>query len=314
MKALIRQLIDFQKANFHPGLYLSLVLFIGVSVVFNFSLDFYNDYIIKEHSPALRWLLVAAFNMFPFVVAGLLVYHFRGEKSWVKDTGFWLRAVLVFAVSGLSQYWKPLDGLVAGLNGNEYYFASYTFRKADSLVNVLLPVVILYLLFEREKYKSFYGLRSTHWDWKPYALMFLGMVVIIGLASFFQDLQAYYPRYMRTKGPELATELGISQWWPLLIYEIAYGSDFVSVELFYRGVLVLAFYRYFGNYAVLVMVPSYVFLHFGKPMTEAISSAIGGYVLGIISLNSRNIWGGVVLHVGVAWLMEFYGWLQLVFK
>ncbi|MEQ8812456.1 MAG: hypothetical protein RIE59_25530, partial [Imperialibacter sp.] len=85
MKALVRQLIYFQKANFHPGLYLSLLVFIGISVGFNFSVDFYDEYIIKGHSPALRWLLVSAFNMFPFLVAALLVYYFRDEKSWVKD-------------------------------------------------------------------------------------------------------------------------------------------------------------------------------------------------------------------------------------
>jgi len=33
-------------------------------------------------------------------------------------------------------------------------------------------------------------------------------------------------------------------------------------------------------------------------------------VLGIISLNSRNIWGGIFIHLGVAWLMELFGWLH----
>ncbi len=314
MKALLKQLLDFQKSYFQAGLYGSLLLFIGLSVAFNFSTNFYNDFIIKGHGPGARWILVSLFNLFPFVVAAGMVYYFTDKREWLREKGFWLRVVLVFLISGLSQYWKPLDGLVLGMEGHERYFASYTFRKADSLINVVLPVILLYLFLEKEKYRSFYGLRSSHWDWKPYLFMFLAMVVVIGFASFFQDLQNYYPRYMKTRGPELATEMGISQWWTVLIYELAYGSDFVAVELFYRGLLVLAFYRYFGAYSVLVMVPAYVFLHFGKPMTEAISSAVGGYILGIISVNSRNIWGGVILHVGVAWLMEFYGWLQAIFK
>ena len=314
MKALAQQLIDFQKRNFHWGLYLSLLLFLVVAIAFNFSTNFYEDYIVKGHSASMRWALASLFHMFPFMVAAMLVYFFKGEKDWIKDKGFWLRVVLVFAIAGLSQFWKPFDFLVSGLSGNEIYFARYVTLKADSLLNVVLPVILLYVFLESDQYNSFYGLRSQHWDWKPYAIMFAAMVVLIGLASFFQDLQAYYPRYLRTRGPELAAELGVSQWWTLLVYELAYGSDFIAVELFYRGVLVLAFYRYFGNYSVLIMVPAYVFLHFGKPMTEAISSAFGGYILGIISLHSRSIWGGVVLHVGVAWLMELFGWLQVLFK
>jgi hypothetical protein len=60
------------------------------------------------------------------------------------------------------------------------------------------------------------------------------------------------------------------------------------------------------------MIATYCFLHFGKPISESISSVFGGYILGLIALNSRNIWGGVFIHVGVAWLMEFFGWWQSV--
>lgn len=314
MKELLSQIVDFQRQHFKWKLYASVMVFTGICIAVNFSTDFYSHYIAANPSRWLRWLWASVFYAVPFLATGGLVYCFTDKRAWLTDKRFWARVLLVFAVAGLSQAWKPLDFVTAGLKGADYFFLANVTRKADSLINVLLPVIALYLIFERDSYKSFYGLRSEHWNWKPYAVMFGVMVAAIGVASFFQDLQAYYPRYLRTRGPEFASVHGLDSWIPLLLYELAYGSDFISVELFYRGVLVLAFSRYFGAYAVLLMVPSYVFLHFGKPLTEAISSAFGGYVLGIISLNSRNIWGGVVLHVGVAWLMELFGWIQIIFN
>ena len=61
------------------------------------------------------------------------------------------------------------------------------------------------------------------------------------------------------------------------------------------------------------MIATYCFLHFGKPVTETLSSIIGGYILGIIALKNKNIWGGVMVHVGVAWSMELFGYLQTRF-
>jgi len=51
-------------------------------------------------------------------------------------------------------------------------------------------------------------------------------------------------------------------------------------------------------------------LHFGKPIGEAISSIFGGYVLGVIALNTKSIVGGSIVHIGVAWLMELFAYLQ----
>jgi len=68
--------------------------------------------------------------------------------------------------------------------------------------------------------------------------------------------------------------------------------------------------RILGGHVVLPMVATYMFLHYGKPLAESISSVFGGYILGIISLYTRKIWGGIMIHVGIAWLMELLGWWQ----
>jgi len=103
--------------------------------------------------------------------------------------------------------------------------------------------------------------------------------------------------------------LGVDQWVTAGIYELFYGFDFLSVELFFRGFLVIALSRFVGKDAILPMVAVYCFLHFGKPAGEAISSIFGGYILGILAYSSRNIYGGLIAHLGVAWGMELMAYL-----
>ena len=61
------------------------------------------------------------------------------------------------------------------------------------------------------------------------------------------------------------------------------------------------------------MTAVYVFIHFGKPLGETIGSALGGYILGVIALYSRNIWGGIFIHMGIAFLMEMTAMIQWSF-
>ncbi|MBK8951734.1 MAG: hypothetical protein IPM85_04820 [Chitinophagaceae bacterium] len=67
--------------------------------------------------------------------------------------------------------------------------------------------------------------------------------------------------------------------WKKIVYELSYGSDFFTIELFFRGFLVLAFAKWAGKDAILPMACFYCTIHFGKPMAECISSFFGGLIL-----------------------------------
>ncbi|MEM7298729.1 MAG: CPBP family intramembrane glutamic endopeptidase, partial [Bacteroidota bacterium] len=193
----------------------------------------------------------------------------------------------------------------------EFYFVIRCVNWASSLIIVVVPMLLLYNFLEKDKEKNWYGLIWKKFDPKPYLFLLFIAAVFIGIGSFLSEINEYYPRYL-TAGAHLYLKANpdTPQWWTVLIYELSYGSNFISVELIFRGFLIFAFTRTLGSYAVFPMVATYAFLHFGKPMGETISSVFGGYVLGIISYNSRNIWGGIFIHLGVAWLMELFGWLQ----
>jgi hypothetical protein len=73
--------------------------------------------------------------------------------------------------------------------------------------------------------------------------------------------------------------------------------------------LVLAFAKWVGKDAILPMALFYCTIHFGKPLGECISSYFGGLILGIVIYHTRTIFGGLMVHVGIAWLMELGGYL-----
>ena len=62
--------------------------------------------------------------------------------------------------------------------------------------------------------------------------------------------------------------------------------------------------RYMGAYAIFVMVIPYAMVHFGKPFAETIGSIIAGTALGTLALRTRSIFGGVLIHIAIAWSMD----------
>jgi len=153
---------------------------------------------------------------------------------------------------------------------------------------------------------AFYGLTGKNFRSKPYFLILCGLLPLIALASTRPDFLQMYPKVKNIHFISGYT----SPVWPWnLLYEISYGLDFLSIELFFRGLLVIGLARYAGEYAILPMAAFYCTIHFGKPVGECISSFFGGLALGVIALRTRSILGGLIVHLGLAWLMELGGWI-----
>ncbi len=70
--------------------------------------------------------------------------------------------------------------------------------------------------------------------------------------------------------------------------------------------------QWMGKEAILPMVVTYAFLHFGKPFPETISSIFGGYILGIFAYKTENIMGGIFIHMAIALLMDVFAIWQLI--
>lgn len=127
-----------------------------------------------------------------------------------------------------------------------------------------------------------------------YACMLLIIAPFVYWASTTQAFLRTYPKY-DDAGESLPQ---------LVIWELAYGMQFLMLEFFFRGFLIFSLARYIGGLAVFVMIVPYAMIHLGKPLAECLGSIIAGTVLGTIALRTGAIWGGVAVHCAVAWSMD----------
>src|SRR6218665_1251298 len=164
---------------------------------------------------------------------------------------------------------------------------------------MFILLMLCWRIFDRDKH--LYGLNAKALRWKPYWMMLLFMIPLIAAASTQPDFLHTYPK-LKNILPLPAD--ASPAWYYKLLYELAYGSDFFSIELFFRGFLVIGFARWVGKDAIIPMACFYCSIHFGKPLGECISSYFGGLLLGIVSYHTRSIYGGLMVHLGIAWLME----------
>lgn len=210
-------------------------------------------------------------------VVSLLVLHY-GQQDFVY---VWLRPSLLTIFKGLD------TGLVHLLWWAILCILSY----------VVVPVI--FLLSIRERNLKEFGL-SSNIDLKQgkgYMLLLLPMLPLVFLASFLPSFQSTYPFWNPDAGSAL---------WPnLLIWELAYAMQFFALEFFFRGFIVHGCKQTLGWYAVPVMMIPYVMIHFPKPLPEALGSIAAGWVLGMLSFHSKSIWYGVLMHIAVAWTMDF---------
>lgn len=309
MKKIFGYFIDFHKSRFEPRLYLVSALFIALLVTFNYILDFEDGYI--DALP--RYLQVLAYLLYHCVAYfGILFIIWLFGKDRLKlSNRFWIKSLIGFLILSLdSTYysWFSLIKEIAPLQTVIFY--NRLVVNSVGLLLTMLPLFIVRQIFDRGEPNGLYGLTFARVDWRPYWIMLLIMVPLLYIATYLPGFLNYYPTYKRAGGASFAAYYGISEWWPMIIYETFYIGDFLFTELFFRGFLVIGMAKLLGRNAILPMVASYCVLHFGKPMGEAISSVFGGYILGIIALYSRNIWGGVFVHGGIAGLMELFAFLR----
>jgi hypothetical protein len=107
--------------------------------------------------------------------------------------------------------------------------------------------------------------------------------------------------------------LGWNRWQVIGLFELCYANDFLGVESMFRGALVVGMARWLGRRAVLPMVMTYMCIHLGKPDLELCSSVVGGYLLGVLAWRTSHLWGGIIIHLGIAMFFEAVGIFRLLF-
>jgi len=296
----MKQIIGFIKAYYHEvnkPVLLTCTLFIASLIYFNY-----------RHG--LEFHLIRQINEFPahfliYLVAFLLPYYLLVKDRKRHDTiatGFYVCLVAAPAIFAFKVSMGTSLHITADAHWNQYWNTiSYWPLRMLSMVALL---IVCWIAFNKQK--NFCGLSAKKLNYTPYLVMLLIMLPLIGLASTQPDFLAVYPKMKEIVRLPSGAE---PSWFYKLLFQLSYGSDFFSVEIFFRGFLIVGFLKWVGKDAILPMACFYCTIHFGKPLGECISSYFGGLLLGIVAYNTRSIYGGLIVHLGIAWLMELGGYL-----
>jgi hypothetical protein len=309
MKKIWGYLKQHLQEDFHAGHYLLVAVFLAGSIALNYAYD-YEDSVLDQKQgfdKVFHYFLLYAVAYY----GSALSYLAFNKKLYVLvEPEFWIKSLLGLTLLSFDSSMPFLRETINALVHPSIQY--WTYKVTVNMISFLIivaPILIYYRYFEYEQ-KNLYGFNSKQFDFSPYFIMLMIMVPLIVAASFNEGFQRQYPMYKASGAHEY---LGVGEWVTAGLYELAYGLDFVTVEYLFRGFLVIGLMSTLGRGAVLTMAVTYCFLHFGKPMGESISSIFGGFILGVIAYETKSIWGGVILHMGIAWLMDLAAYIQKTF-
>lgn len=309
MKAIWQAIRTHFQADFRWDVYISIALFLFVIIFFNYSVNLEKGIIDSYRGRPLRMFWYFLLYAFSYYGSLLIWVGFRKEWWRLQNPRFWVYSLFILAILGIDggfyayHHWSQ-----SIFKGAIYNYAFHCFTNISSFLTVFVPLFIFYSTFDTQRH-FFYGFLPKWHALKPYLFLVVLMIPLIIWASFQADFLSSYPSYEDSNADEF---FGVSPILTTLIYEVFYGFDFVSTELIFRGFMVIGMSHLLGRGSIIPMVVCYAALHFGKPIGETIGSIFGGYILGVLAFQTRSIWGGIIVHIGVAWLMDLAAWLQKI--
>jgi hypothetical protein len=306
--SLINTFWSFVKQDFRWTTYVYTLVFISVCIFINYQFGFYEKVMRPTfHSGNSVRMFPLLYGFIYFAVA-IPVLCFKKDYKTLKNYRFYLKTFFFIAIYSISiGYYEYKDWKFPQLTSLEQSFLIRIFSQVKSFVFIVVPLFLLKIYIDEKRVKGFYGLwRNTkHLD--AYVLLFLFLLPFLVITSFTPDFLKAYPQFRPWNYEGV---FGFSTLARTLIFESAYSFDFVVIELFFRGALIIGLTAIMGPKTVLPMVAFYVAIHFGKPVVETISSVFGGYILGVLAYQTKHIWGGVIVHIAIALTMEVMGFVQ----
>jgi len=195
----------------------------------------------------------------------------------------------------LSAHQTGLIGKVFKLSRYDELFGYSWWAFARIFGYVCVPLPIWKLLFPKDSLLDM-GLR-VRGLWRHtwiYAICLMVVVPAMLIVARQPDFGTYYPFY----------KLSSRSWLDLALWEVMYFGQFFALELFFRGWLLGALRYNLGSGAIFAMVVPYCMIHYGKPYLEANGAIIAGVVLGSLSMRTKSIYSGFLVHITVALSMD----------
>jgi membrane protease YdiL (CAAX protease family) len=307
MKKIIRYVTDFFRHDCNYTYLALLILLVGAFTFINF---YYlsEDRWIHQDLNALSRLIkycTVYFVVFGGAYALQAVVDFSDRR--LRDWKLWLLIVFAVLLFSVRTWYRPHQFFLS-LMPFAYYALLYKIViNLAGLVFICIPCFVYWWFVDRGR-EYYYGCTAKGVTLWPYYVLILLMVPLLLWAGTQPDFQEVYPRgnHLQLGSRPPFYMVGI------IVYEFCYSLDYGVTEFFFRGFLIIAFARFVGPKSILPMCAFYVAIHFDKPLGEALSSFFGGFLLGVIAYRSRSIYGGIIVHLGIALLMELVGWMHLI--
>lgn len=308
MSSIFKYIRDFYQNEFKLAYFIVVLLLLGIYIYLNYWHSLENRFAAGGKTTWSHFFGYYLLYFIPFATAFLLQLLFYKDCHYYQNYWFWIILLLAPAFFSFRVNFNFHQPVIEKIwSGDAQIFWLRSLNWVVRVFVVLIPVFIIWFIKDRNN-QPFYGTSALN-DVKPYIIMLLVMIPLIALASTQKDFLQMYPK------AKFIAELDLPQKkLHYLFYELCYGFDFVSIEFFFRGFLILSLLKICGPHCIIPVACFYCSIHFGKPIGEAISSFWGGLLLGIVSYNTQSIWGGLMVHLGIAWLMETGSWLALILK
>ncbi len=152
------------------------------------------------------------------------------------------------------------------------------------------------MIFRRDSILDFglrtRGFREHAWI---YAMFITVMIPTMLIVSKQPDFGTYYPFYKNAS----------RSWFDFAVWEAMYFAQFFALEMFFRGFWLGVLRKSFGSGAIFVMAVPYCMIHYGKPYLEACGAILAGIALGSLSMRTKSIYQGFLIHITVAAMMDW---------
>ncbi len=310
MKVLINELKQFIKDDFNLPAYAVTIIFVSTTLTLNYTLNIEKTIVWKYSSESYFALIYFVYYAIPYYLILFLSLYFKNHLHRIKHKEFWIKSIIfiaVFSFATSSKYYIVITEWYDFTVDENNYILKIA-RNLKKLLPVLLVVFIVSRFYDKNSYIYGFKVKNTHY--RTYFSMLLFIIPLVVIASFTNDFQVKYPRF---KYWEYIDVFGWEIWQKIAVFELSYGVDFISIELIFRGAMIIGLAKFLKKDAILPITAFYVTIHFGKPALEAISSFFGGFILGVHSYYTKQIFGGLIIHIGLAWMMEIAANFQHLF-
>ncbi len=195
---------------------------------------------------------------------------------------------------GLGQY------VDTKMYGGLYSFGWWSFSRVVGYA--VFPLLVWKIVFRKDSLLDAAGLRVRgllRHAW-IYGFGLAIVVPLVYLVSRSPDFANYYPFYKKCS----------RSWVELLSWEAMYLAQFFALEVFFRGFWLSGLRKTVGSAAIFAMCVPYVMIHYGKPFLESGAALLAGIFLGSLSMKTRSIYSGFILHGTVAIEMDLLALMQ----